>query len=181
VALFALAGLGGAAVGLVRGGRPHRLLALRLRAAPLVWACLAAQVTLGLGGSGPPGAWRDAALVASYAGIGVWFALNARTHRSGTRLAFVVLLAGWVLNVVPMVLNDGMPVSRHALVAVGAGDEVVEEGHLWKHVQATSDTDAAWLGDVIPVPPAGAVISTGDVLLLLGVGGVVAAGLRRAG
>jgi hypothetical protein len=178
VPLFALAGLGGAAVGLARGGRPSRLLGLHLRAAPLAWACLLAQVLLGVTGGGPPAPVRDVALVASYAGIGVWLVLNARAHRSGVGAGFAVLLAGWVLNVVPMALNDGMPVSRAAQEAVGAGDEVVDEGHLWKHVPATRHTRAAWLGDVIPVVPFRSVISVGDVVLLAGVGAVVASALR---
>ena len=181
MALFALAGLGGAAIGLVRGGRPSRLLALRLRASPLAWACLAAQVALGVVGDGPPEPVRDVAVVASYAGIGLWLALNAAGHAGAVGVAFAVAGAGWLLNVVPMALNDGMPVSRAAQEAVGTADVVVEEGHLWKHVRATGDTEAAWLGDVIPVAPLGAVISAGDVLLLGGIGAVVAAGLRGAG
>lgn len=177
--LFALAGLGGVAVGLARGGRPHRLLGLRLRAGPLAWACLASQLALGAGGNGSPAPARDLVLVASYAGIGLWLVLNARAHREGGGVGFALLLAGWVLNVVPMVLNDGMPVSASAQRAAGAGDQVVEEGHLWKHVPATADTEAAWLGDVLPVAPARAVISVGDVFLLAGVGSVVSAALRR--
>ena len=123
MALFALAGLGGAAVGLVRGGRPRRLLALRLRWTPLVWACLAAQVLLGATGDGPHPLVRDLALVASYAGTGVWLAANVGAHRGGMRAGFAVVLAGWLLNVVPMALNDGMPVSTAAQEAIGAGDD----------------------------------------------------------
>jgi hypothetical protein len=110
MALFALAGLGGAAVGLVRGGRPHQLLGLRLRAAPLAWACLAAQLALGAFGESPPPVVRDVVLVASYAGIGCWLARNAGAHRDVAGTGFALLLAGWLLNAVPMVLNDGMPV-----------------------------------------------------------------------
>jgi hypothetical protein len=55
---------------------------------------------------------------------------------------------------------------------------VVDQGHLWKHVPATAETEVAWLGDVIPVAPARSVISVGDVFLLGGVGAVVAAALR---
>jgi hypothetical protein len=180
VALFALAGLGGAAVGLVRGGRPHRLLALRLRWTPLIWACLAAQVLLGATGDGPSPLVRDVALVASYAGTGVWLAVNARTHGGGVRAGFLVVLAGWVLNVVPMALNDGMPVSTAAQEDIGAAGQEIDEGSLWKHVPATRATRAAWLGDVIPLRPVHAVISVGDVVLLAGVGAAVAAALREA-
>jgi hypothetical protein len=180
MALFALAGLGGAAVGLVRGGRAGGLLALRLRCAPLVWACLAAQVLLGATGDGPHPLVRDVALVASYAGVGVWLALNVRTHREGVRTGFAIVLAGWVLNVVPMALNDGMPVSTAAQQAIDAEGQAIDQGHLWKHVPATRATRAAWLGDVIPVAPVHAVISAGDVALLAGIGAVVAAALRSS-
>jgi hypothetical protein len=180
MALFALAGLGGAAVGLVRGGRARRLLALRLRCGPLVWACLAAQVLLGATGDGPHPVVRDVALVASYAGVGLWLALNIRGHRDGVRAGFAIVLAGWVLNVVPMALNDGMPVSTAAQQAIDAEDQEVGEGSLWKHVPATRATRAAWLGDVIPVAPVHAVISVGDVSLLAGVAAVVAAALRSS-
>jgi hypothetical protein len=179
VALFALAGLGGAAVGLARGGRLHQLLGLHLRAGPLAWACFAAQVALGLAEHGPPPLVRDVVLVASYAGIGLWIAVNVAGRGTGSGVGFALLLAGWLLNVVPMVLNDGMPVSANAQRAVGAGDEVVDEGHLWKHVPATGDTGAAWLGDVIPLRPVRAVVSVGDLFLLAGVGTVVAAALRE--
>ena len=180
MSLYALAGLGGAAVGLVRGGRARLLLRLRLRAAPLVWACLAVQLALGIGGSGPPALLRDTALVVSYAGIGVWVALNAAASRGGVRIGFAVVLTGWALNVVPMVLNDGMPVSAAALRAAEADDEEVDQGHLWKHVPATGSTRAAVLGDVIPVAPVHAVISAGDVALLAGIGAVVASALRAS-
>ena len=178
MALFALAGLGGVAVRLVRGGRPHQLLGLRLRAAPLAWACLAAQLALGIAGEGPSPLVRDVVLVASYAGIGLWLAVNAAAHRGGAGAGFALLLAGWLLNAVPMALNDGMPVSSAALRAAGAGEVAVDEGHLWKHVPATGETEVAWLGDVVPVAPLGAVISIGDVLLLGGVGTVVSTGVR---
>lgn len=178
--LFALAVLGGLAVGFLRGGRPRQLHLLHLRAVPLVWAALAVQVGLGLGSSPPPEALRDVVIVASYALVGLWLALNARCQPGGLGAAFAVLGLGWLLNVVPMALNGGMPVSSSALRAVGAGDEVVDEGNLWKHVPATAETDAAWLGDVLPVPPAGAVISTGDIALLLGAAVAAAAALREA-
>jgi hypothetical protein len=178
VVLLALAVLGGAAVGLLRGGRFRRLHAVRLRAVPLVWAALGAQLVPGIGSSPPPEAVRDALVVASYAGVGVWLAINAWCQAGGLGTAFAMLGLGWLMNVVPMALNSGMPVSSAALRAVGAGGAAVEEGHLWKHVPATAETEAAWLGDVVPVPPAGAVISAGDVALLLGSGAAAAAALR---
>jgi hypothetical protein len=178
--LLALAVLGGLAAGLLRGGRLRRLHRVRLRAVPLVWVALGAQLALGIGSSGSSDGLRDALVVASYACVGVWLALNGWCQPGGLGTAFAVLGLGWLLNVVPMALNGGMPVSSTALEAVGAGDAVVDEGHLWKHVPATAETKAAWLGDVVPVPLAGAVISAGDVALLMGAGAAVAAALRGA-
>ncbi len=172
-----LAVLAGFGVGLLRGGSPHRMRGLRLRAAPLAWAGIATQALLGLGGTAPPAAVRDVALVAGYAAVGAWLALNAWRGPRALAPAFALLAAGWALNVVPMALNDGMPVSAAALRTVGLDEVAVEDGNFWKHVPATSGTDAAWLGDVIPVPPVGAVVSVGDVVLLLGLGAVVAAAL----
>jgi Family of unknown function (DUF5317) len=180
VALLALAVLGGLAVGAIRGVRLRQLHSLRLRAVPLVVAALGAQLALGLGSSPPPAVLRDVLVVASYACVGLWIARNARYQPGGLGTAFAVLGLGWLLNVVPMVLNGGMPVSSVALGAIGARDEVVDDGHLWKHVPATAETKAAWLGDVVPVPLAGAVISAGDVALLMGAGAAVAAALRGA-
>jgi hypothetical protein len=177
VALFAVAVLAGAGLGLLRGGRPRRLRGLRLRAAPLVWAAVATQALLGLGGDAPPAGVRDVALVASYAAVGAWLAVNAWRGSRALAPGFALLAAGWALNVVPMALNDGMPVSAAALRTVGLEGVAVEDGNFWKHVPATGATDVAWLGDVIPVPPARAVVSPGDLVLLLGLGAVVAAAL----
>jgi hypothetical protein len=79
-----------------------------------------------------------------------------------------------------MALDGGMPVSSVALRTIGAGDEVVDESHLWEHVPDNAETDVAWLGDVVPVPPAGAVVSAGDVAHLVSSGAAVAAALRGA-
>jgi hypothetical protein len=138
-------------------------------------------VLLGVTGDGPPPLVRDAALVASYAGVGGWLAVNAATSAGGLRIGFAVVLAGWLLNVVAMALNDGMPVSTAAQAAIGAGGQAIDEGSLWKHVPATGSTRAAVLGDVIPVAPVHAVVSAGDIALLAGVGAVVASALRGDG
>ena len=106
-------------------------------------------------------------------------AFNGWSQPGGLRAAFVVLAAGWLLNVVPLALNDGMPVSSVAMRSAGVSGEVVDEGNLWKHVPATSSTDASWLGDVIPVPPLRVVISVGDVVLLAGIGAVAALALSE--
>jgi hypothetical protein len=55
--------------------------------------------------------------------VGLWLALSGRCQPGGLGSAFAVLGLGWLLNVVPMALDGGMPVSSAALRAIGAGDE----------------------------------------------------------
>jgi hypothetical protein len=46
-----------------------------------------------------------------------------------------------------------------------------------KHVAADDTTRLLWLGDVVPVRPIGKVVSSGDIVLLLGVAAAAAAGM----
>jgi hypothetical protein len=72
-------------------------------------------------------------------------------------------------------------VSTGALERVGVAGRV-DEGHLWKHVEADADTRLSWLGDsiAVPVTPFRSVISAGDVVMLFGVGLVIAAAMGGA-
>ncbi len=167
--LFPLAAVVGAAVGKSRGGGLANLVSHHLRAPALVWSALAMQVWLA---TTSPGSWsasgRFAVVVASYVAAGVWLALNAASTRV-LRWAFALLALGWLLNLAAIVPNEGMPVSVAALADSGIpGDTRVDEGHLGKHVPATSSTDLSWLGDVIPARPLHSVISIGDVVMCAG-------------
>lgn len=178
--IFALAALMGAVAGLVLGGRFAALAAFRMRMPALVWAALGVQVALGL----PPllalsDGLRFGLVVTSYAMIGVWLALNGVIGRAvSMRAAFGLLAAGWLLNLVVMVPNGGMPVSAAALADSGAPPGLdVEEGHLWKHVELSPSTDLSALADVVAVPALGAAVSAGDVVMVVGLAGAVAAGM----
>jgi hypothetical protein len=82
---------------------------------------------------------------------------------------FPVILVGLVLNLVPIALNQGMPVSGSAVRAVGGSvpDVPTEQGG--KHHLATDDDLVLFLGDVLPVrAPFREVVSLGDLVLWLG-------------
>jgi Family of unknown function (DUF5317) len=82
---------------------------------------------------------------------------------------FPVILVGLVLNLVPIALNQGMPVSGSAVRAVGGSvpDVPTEQGG--KHHLATDDDLVLFLGDVLPVrAPFREVVSVGDLVLWLG-------------
>lgn len=173
--LPALAILVGLLAGIASGGRPGALARPSFRAPAIVTAAVIVQVALGLV---PTGA-RFPLVVASYAAVGVWLVLNAVGRPPVLRAAIVVVAVGWAVNLAAIVPNGGMPVSGPALATAGLpSDTRVEEGHLFKHVPATSDSVLRPLGDVIPVRPFRAVISIGDIALFAGLAMTVAAATR---
>lgn len=178
--IFALAALMGAVAGLVLGGRFAALAEFRLRMPAVVWAALGMQVMLGLAPlRSLPEGLRFGFVVTSYAMVGAWLALNGITGRAvPMRAAFGLLAAGWLLNLVVMVPNGGMPVSAAALADSGAPPGLdVEEGHLWKHVELSASTELPALADVVAVPALGGAVSVGDVVMVVGLAAAVAAGM----
>ncbi len=177
--IFALAAVMGVVAGLVLGGRFAALAEFRLRMPAVVWASLGMQIALGLAPlrSLPEGI-RFGFVVTSYAMVGAWLALNGIGRSVPMRATFGLLAAGWLLNIVVMVPNGGMPVSAAALADSGAPPGLdVEEGHLWKHVELSASTELPVLADVVAVPALGAVVSVGDVVMVVGLAGAVAAGM----
>ena len=174
--LILAAGLCGVAVGLARGGSIGGLANLRMRRRWLLGAALLLQ-----GGSALLAPHqRFILVVASYALVSAWLVDNARQQYGPVRGALVVLTVGWLLNVLPIVLNHGMPVSRSALDSVGAPRaRSVSEGHFYKHVLAGRHTVLAGFGDVIPVRPLATVMSLGDIVILVGLAMTLAAAMPR--
>ena len=161
----------GVGIGYLRGGRWQALGSFRVRWPLLPAVAVALQMALavspalrGLGGA------RPALLVTSYLFVGGWIWANALVRDGALRRALIVVAEGWLLNVVVMVANGGMPVSSSALARVGHAGAVVSQGHLWKHVAVSPATRMPLLGDVIPVPVPllRSVISLGDVAMLVG-------------
>jgi Family of unknown function (DUF5317) len=90
--------------------------------------------------------------------------------------------AGLVLNVLVITVNGSMPVSETAIEVAGIDRSRLDAEDL-KHEAMTEDTVLPWLGDVIPVPAVGEVLSAGDVLLTIGIGWLIYARMtseRRA-
>lgn len=173
---FALGALCGVAVGRGRGGRLAGLTTLRFRAPILLAAAALIQAVVAVGTP----AHRVAALGTAYLMVGSWLTINALHQRRGVRLGCVALGIGWLLNLLPIMLNGGMPVSGAALERIGAPKTMsVTEGHFNKHVPAGQDTRLTALGDVLPLSMANSIISIGDIVMMVGIALVLASGMTR--
>jgi hypothetical protein len=158
------------AIGYARGGRLAALGAMRLRWPGLALAGLALQILLWPGGS-----WPLVYLYISFAILATFAILNIRTT------GFVLILVGIALNFAVIVVNEGMPVSRAAIVASGQAssmDDLVNDGGA-KHHLATEDDHVRFLGDVIAIEPLQQAISIGDVFTYGGVMMLIAAAMGR--
>ncbi len=164
--------------GWLLGGRPERLLTLPIRWGGLVVGVLAFQWLLVHVPASTPLALFGAVLLASHLLLLVWLIRNR--HLPGIRVALV----GAVLNCAVLAVNGGlMPVTPatldaahmpHADLVVGARLPIS------KDVLVTPE-QATWsaLGDTVVLPgPLPAVFSLGDLLLALGIGGLVLGGMR---
>jgi hypothetical protein len=91
-------------------------------------------------------------------------AAAANRHLTGA----LVMAVGLLLNLVALVLNNGMPVRTSALEQAGviAPGEVPELSGP-QHVEGPSDRFGV-LGDALPVPVTGEVVSFGDLIIILG-------------
>lgn len=83
----------------------------------------------------------------------------------------VAMASGFLLNLVVITLNRGMPVSPDAARSVGA--PITREVQGPRHEVLTEDTLLPWLGDVIPAPGLDTVVSIGDIVLAVGIGYLV--------
>lgn len=145
-------------LGYFAGGRLRRLGQLRLR-----WPWLA-LLGFALQARVPSRHLQIVFLTTSF--VLLWAFAVANIRVIGVPLVF----AGIVLNLSVMALNEGMPVSRSALLASGQGSELerlIEEPGA-KHHLATTDDRLLFLGDVIPLPPIRAVVSVGDLFTVTG-------------
>lgn len=178
--LLLIAILVGVAWGYGSGGRLQVLAGVSLRAPFLLPVALGLQMALGRPplnslADGP----RFAVVVISYGFTGAWLVVNARTGPRCLRAALGLLAAGWILNLVVMVPNGGMPVSPSAMDAIGVPTTAAaEEGYLSKHVTASPSTVLLFLGDVIPASGLRSVLSIGDLVMAVGLSTALARGMR---
>jgi len=171
----------GLLVGRAAGGRFRALLNVHFRRSFLVVGSIAVQVALGLPGLGHlPSNLRFFIIVVTYLTVGWWLLENARSSSGGQRRALDFIAGGWVLNLLAIVLNRGMPVSGSALRSAGiAPHALVIYGHLAKHVPANQHTVLQILTDNIPVSWVRSVISPGDMVIAVGIAVLLVAMMKR--
>ena len=160
----------GVAVGLARGGSLSFLGAHRLRGVALLvlGSGLQAAVLAGLLGLGRRG---DVALIlVSYAGLAVFAALNLLRPGMG------ILFVGVLLNALPIAVDRGMPVEKHAIVAARVADAgevpLLNFGNK-RHLAGPGD-DLRFLDDRLPDWVSHQVLSVGDLVVTVGVAAIVA-------
>jgi hypothetical protein len=158
------------ALGYALGGRLRHLADVRFRHA---WAGLAG---VGLQVVPAEGTAGSVVLLASFALLLVVAVANRRLA------GFPLVIAGLCLNLLVIGVNQGMPVTRDAIVASGQSDtldDIRDDGGA-KHHLATEDDDLVFLGDAIGIPPpVRQAISVGDVAAYAGAMWFVVAGMRR--
>jgi len=158
------------ALGAMTGGRLGGLARLQIRWTPLALAGLAMQIL-------PPAGWWPLGLMyLSFVLLGVFCFANRSTS------GFALILAGTLMNFLVIGVNQGMPVSRSALVDSGQQHtlrDLIHDGGV-KHHLAGPDDRLMFLADVIPVaPPVRQAVSAGDVVAYVGVGYLVIAAMHR--
>ena len=160
----------GVLTGLLLGGRVGRLASLPVRAPLLAVLGIALQFVPARGTTGA------ILLVASFV------LLCAFAVRNVTLPGFPLILLGLVLNLTVIAVNNGMPVSRHALVRSGQAstlDDLRTAGGS-KHHLATSGEELLPLADVLALPPpVSQAISVGDIATHAGIVWLIVWGMLR--
>jgi hypothetical protein len=148
------------------GGRIRNLAELEVRLWWLVPIALVMQViSIPRTGEGPGRYAPFAVLLLSFVLIGVVMAANWSLR------GFPTILLGVILNVIPIAINQGMPVSGAAVVESGGSLEAVPRELGEKHHLLRPEDRLTALADVIAVrPPFQAVVSAGDLVMWVGAG-----------
>jgi pimeloyl-ACP methyl ester carboxylesterase len=169
--LPALAVIAGLVAGRLLPPQPRHLARFTIHRWWLLGGGVAAQVVA----ARLDGSLALALVLVSY-GCLVAFAV-ANLHLTGMG----VVAVGLGLNIVPILLNGGMPVRGGALVEAGIVEpEQLEglefDGH--RHLEDDGDI-LAFLGDALPITATHQVVSFGDLVLVAGAADVVANLTRR--
>ena len=155
--LFAIAI--GSLIGRVRGGAWSGVSNARLRATPFLIVSIAAVLVQAVLDPVFPQVW-------SFVGLLSLIIFGFRNlHLSG----MAILLIGTVLNLLPFLANGATPVSELALISVGDLDPFNMPDIDGARESSSTATRLRFLGDAIPVPVFGSVISIGDMIALVGV------------
>lgn len=174
MALLACALILAVAAGYLLGGRLRNLETLSLKVWPLALAGLALQFLPFPGNA--VRALGFVVLMVSFATLITFAAFNRRVS------GMLLVIVGLLLNCLVIGINEGMPVTRSALVRSGQStllNYLIEHGGA-KHHLASSKDDLVFLADSIAVPPPiGQVVSVGDLLVYAGIIWIIAAAMRR--
>jgi Family of unknown function (DUF5317) len=113
-----------------------------------------------------------AVLLFSYLVLVVAVVINWRLR------GFLAILVGILLNLVPITVNQGMPVSGTAVTEAGGRVEDVPTTRGAKHHLATPSDQVRFLGDVLPIrEPFRTVVSVGDIVMWAGAAWFLAAAM----
>jgi Family of unknown function (DUF5317) len=163
--------------GLLRGGSLESLSQTRVRWVILLIEGLLVQLIFDIWDpAGLTSGGKLAVLLISNLSVLAFLLLNKEIP------GMILIAFGLLLNTVVITANQAMPVSASAADTAGI-EAPTESTDDLKHELLDDDTTLGFLGDVIPVPGVGEVLSVGDIVLALGVGRVVyvqTTGGRRA-
>lgn len=154
-------------VGFIRGGKLRNLTEIRVTMwwlLPLGFIVLAASSLVHFGNHEV----AVAMILGSYLPLLLFVWLNR--DLTGIWIAGM----GILMNFTVISLNGGMPVLAEAALIAGSGGELLLDA---KHVLLTESTRLPFLADIIPLP--GAVLSLGDVFLVIGVGAFLEDQMRQ--
>ena len=154
----------GVLVGMLRGGRFSNLGDAAFRVWPLLVLGIVVQGAAAFTGDG-----TVPLILLSYVLLLTFCAANL--HHAGMGVVFV----GIGLNLLVIGVNGGMPVRHEAIVAAGIveADEVELLDFGAKRHLETEDDRLELLGDIVPVPVVGEVLSFGDLAMSVGVAAVL--------
>lgn len=155
------------------GGGVRNLARLEVRLWWLIPIALVVQlISIPRAEAGPGRYLPFAILLASFLLIGAAMLLNWRLR------GFPVILLGVLLNLVPIAVNQGMPVSGSAVIEAGGSLSDVPRELGAKHHLKRPEDQVTFLADVIAVrSPFRAVVSIGDLVMWAGAGWFVTAAM----
>lgn len=169
--VLVIAVLVGAAIGWCRPALGARCQRIRIGRLPLL-----ATGALGVGAARLAPADIAPLVMGGALAVLLAFALaNARVT------GIAVIGVGLLLNLVAVVVNNGVPVRSDALVVAGVLDQrdvaTADLGSL-RHLETGADRLAV-LGDIVPIPAARSVLSFGDLIIVVGAADAVRDLARR--